>query len=111
MLAKNQYGDNVGSGYIINHKKRRLIFSAEKLPKCSSLFYHLTWVFNFDISFLKGKKSKSNNHFHRFQYLKILKSPINAAMFYLMSDKAYIHLEHTVWLGKISPSADHMINI
>ena len=67
---QNQYGNKVGSGYIINHKKRRLIFSAEKLPKYSSLFIniirHHTWAFNFDIPFQKGKKSKSIIHAHTF---------------------------------------------
>ena len=81
-------------GYIINHKKQRLIFSAEKLPKHSSLFInifrHHTWAFNFDIPFRKGEKLKSNIHAHRFQYPKILKVPQQATPCDVIWNKAYL---------------------
>ena len=38
-LAKNQYGDKVGSGYIINPKKQRLIFFSWKVAKTLKFIY------------------------------------------------------------------------
>ena len=77
----------VGCGYIIHYKKD-ILFLAEKLPKrlslFSNIFYHHTWVYNFNISFLEDEKSKLNIRSHRLQYSKILKSPTNNTIFYLM---------------------------